>query len=90
LRAEQQKLGTYRPWVIHSPTEKSSWSVFHKQLLQDALTIDEIARKVLEELAAYKKPDKKPDTPKPLRTYLLLAGLAAVAIVGVLFFMPSK
>ena len=48
LRAEQQKLGTNRPWVIHSPTEKSPWSVFHKQLLQGALTVDEIARKVLE------------------------------------------
>jgi hypothetical protein len=66
--------------VIHSPTEKSPWSVFHKQLLLDALTIDEIARKVLEELAAYKKPDKKPDTPKPLLTYLLLVGLGSVGI----------
>jgi hypothetical protein len=50
LREEQKKLGLFRPWMTHSPTEGSPAAVFHYQLLQDYVTIDEFGRTMLEEL----------------------------------------
>lgn len=58
LKAQQQKLGAYRPWMTHSPAEKAPAAVFHQQLLQDFLTIDECANKILEELALFEKRPK--------------------------------
>jgi hypothetical protein len=58
LKAQQQKLGAYRPWMTHSPAENAPAAVFHQQLLQDFLTIDEIANKILEELAVFEKRPK--------------------------------
>jgi hypothetical protein len=55
LKAQQLKLGVYRPWMTHSPTEGSPAAVFHQQLLQDFLTIDECASKILDELSLFDK-----------------------------------
>ena len=51
LTAEQEALGRFRPWMTHSVFENASFVVFHSQLLADFNTIDEIGRKLLEELA---------------------------------------
>jgi hypothetical protein len=59
LKAKQLALGVYRPWMTHSPAEKSPTAVFHKQLLQDFLTIDECALKILDELALFEKDMEK-------------------------------
>jgi hypothetical protein len=53
LRLEQQALGKYRPWMSHSPTERSPTCVFHRQILQDFVTIDEIAEKLFQEIAIF-------------------------------------
>jgi hypothetical protein len=53
LKAQQDKLGAYRPWMTHSPTEGAPVAVFHKQMLQDFLTIDECANKLLEEIDTF-------------------------------------
>jgi hypothetical protein len=50
LRSEQKKLGRFRPWMTHSQFEKAPTAVFHWQLLQDYVTIDEFGRTMLEEL----------------------------------------
>ena len=50
LQAEQQELGIWRPWMTHSVTERSAHVVFHAQLLQDYLTINEFGREMLAEL----------------------------------------
>lgn len=49
-RQQQQKLGRFLPWMTHSPTEGAPSAVFHWQLLQDFVTIDDIANQLLEEL----------------------------------------
>jgi hypothetical protein len=48
LTAEQDALGRFRPWMTHSPVENAPVTVFHFQL--DFNTIDEIGRKLLEEM----------------------------------------
>lgn len=48
--AAQKKLAFFRPWMTHSFSEKSKHVVFHSQLLADFNTIDELGRKMLEEL----------------------------------------
>jgi hypothetical protein len=53
LAGEQLKLGRFRPWVQHSFEEKAKPVVFHAQMLADFNTVDELARKMLDEL---KKP----------------------------------
>jgi hypothetical protein len=58
LKAQQQKLGAYRPWMTHSPAEKAPAAVFHQQLLQEFLTIDECANKIIEELALFEQRPK--------------------------------
>jgi hypothetical protein len=55
LKTEQTALGTFRPWMNHSLTEKSPTVVFHYQLLQDYVTVDEIARKMLTELDRFEE-----------------------------------
>lgn len=50
LTAEQDALGRFRPWMTHSPVENAPVAVFHFQLLADFNTIDEIGRKLLEEM----------------------------------------
>lgn len=47
---EQMKLGTFRPWMTHSIHEQSPSVVFHNQLLNDYVTIDEYGRTMLDEL----------------------------------------
>jgi len=65
LKAQQQKLGAYRPWMTHSPAEKAPAAVFHQQLLQDFLAIDECANKILEELTLFEQRSKA-STPNPV------------------------
>jgi len=45
------KLGRFRPWVQHSFEEKAKPVVFHAQMLSDFNTVDELSRKMLDELA---------------------------------------
>jgi hypothetical protein len=49
-RSDQDALGRYRPLMSHSPVESSPSCVFHKQILQDFMTIDEIAQRVFAEI----------------------------------------
>lgn len=51
LSAAQKKLAFFRPWMTHSFTEGAKHVVFHSQLLADFNTIDELGRKMLDELA---------------------------------------
>ena len=51
LQAQQKKLGFYRPWMTHSASEKAPVAVFHPQMLQDYLTIDEFGREMLTKIA---------------------------------------
>jgi hypothetical protein len=55
LKSQQEELGVYRPWMTHSPTEGSPAAVFHQQMIQDFLTIDECANKLLEEIDLFEK-----------------------------------
>jgi len=50
LQAAQKKLGRFMPWMTHSQFEDSPAAVFHWQLLQDYVTIDEFGREMLAEL----------------------------------------
>lgn len=50
LTAEQDALGAFRPWMTHSRAENAPVQIFHFQLLSDFNTIDEIGRKLLEEM----------------------------------------
>lgn len=50
LTAEQDALGRFQPWVTHSLDEDAPLVAFHFQLLTDFNTIDEIGRKLLEEM----------------------------------------
>jgi hypothetical protein len=50
LLEAQKSLCFWRPWMTHSFTEESPQAIFHVQLLNDYLTIDEFGRKMLEEL----------------------------------------
>jgi hypothetical protein len=54
LRRDQDALGKYRPWMSHSPVESSPNCVFHKQIIQDFTTIDEITQKLFVELGNFK------------------------------------
>ena len=57
LTAEQDALGVFRPWMTHSRAENAPVQIFHRQLLADFNTIDEIGRKLLEEMERpYTKP----------------------------------
>jgi hypothetical protein len=50
LQSKQKEFVLFRPWMTHSQFESAPAVVFHQQLLQDYLTIDECGRKMLEEL----------------------------------------
>ncbi len=50
LSAEQMKLAVFNPIMTHSFEEQSKFVVFHAQLLADFNTIEELGRKMLEEL----------------------------------------
>ena len=50
LAADQQALGTFQPTMTHSFEEKAHSVVFHSQLLADFNTIEELGRRMLEEL----------------------------------------
>jgi hypothetical protein len=43
-------LGRFRPWIQHSFEEKAEPVVFYAQMLADFNTVDEIGRKMLDEL----------------------------------------
>jgi hypothetical protein len=79
LRAEQKELGQFRPWMTHSPFEKAPTAVFHWQLLQDYVTIDEFGREMLDELDRLEKLRKaagsKKSTARPakLRVRIIIA-----------------
>jgi hypothetical protein len=53
LQAQQRPLGFYRPWMTHSASEKARGVIFHVQILQDYLTIDEFGREMLTELGRH-------------------------------------
>lgn len=55
LRTEQKKLGRFLPWMTHSQVEGAPTAVFHWQLLQDYVTIDEFGREMLGELDRFDK-----------------------------------
>jgi hypothetical protein len=51
LDAEQEALGTFTPWMMHSFSEKASPVLFHYQLLADWNTVVEMADKFLGEIS---------------------------------------
>lgn len=51
LKAEQRGLTAFRPWMQHSFIKEAHPVVFHSQMLADFNTIDEMASKMLDELA---------------------------------------
>jgi hypothetical protein len=51
LSVEQMKLGRFRPWVQHSFEENAVPIVFHAQMLADFNTVEELGRKMLDELS---------------------------------------
>jgi hypothetical protein len=86
LQSEQKKFGRFRPWMTHSQIEGAPVAVFHWQLLQDYVTIDEFGRMMLEELdrldkrrmasrdeGALRDAMLKP----PLRSWIVVVGLLA-------------
>jgi hypothetical protein len=90
LGSDQRKLGRFLPWMTHSQTEKSPMAVFHWQLLQDYATIDELGRKMLDELADFEQ--RQSDVHKGAlatalkqpRIWYAFAGIAIV--LGALFW----
>lgn len=50
LSTEQDALGVFRPFMTHSFVEDAKKVVFHAQIIADFNTIDELGRKMLEEL----------------------------------------
>ena len=48
--AEQQKLGEFRPWMLHSLADQFPAIIFHGQLLSDYATIEELAERMFVEL----------------------------------------
>ena len=50
LTAEQQKLTKFKPWISGSIGDNPRPIVFHAQLLNDFITIEDLAWKILEEL----------------------------------------
>lgn len=50
LSVEQMALAEFRPWMTHSYEEEARPVVFHGQMLSDFNTIEELGRKMLEEL----------------------------------------
>jgi hypothetical protein len=71
-RADQDALGKYRPWMSHSPTESSPTCVFHKQILQDFVTLDEITDELFKEIEDFK--------PRSKASWLSLRDLTCAAI----------
>jgi hypothetical protein len=51
LSAEQDRLGFFQPWMVHSVRHDPRPMYFHPQLLADFNTVHEMAEKTLEELA---------------------------------------
>ena len=51
LKAERNAVTAFRPWMQHSFIEQARPMVFHVQMLADFNTIDEMARKMFDELA---------------------------------------
>ena len=58
LQTQQKALGFYRPWMTYSGSEKAPVAIFHPQMLQDYLTIDEFGREMLAEIG--RRLDKVP------------------------------
>lgn len=52
VRAEQRRFTFFRPWMTHSFYENAPKVIFHSQILNDGLTIDEIGQVSLRELAS--------------------------------------
>jgi hypothetical protein len=50
LLAEQTALGVFRPWMLHSTAETPGYVPFHPQLIADFNTIEELGRKMIDEL----------------------------------------
>ncbi len=88
LRSEQKKLGHFRPWMTHSQFEKAPTAVFHWQLLQDYVTIDEFGREMLEELDRLEKSRQSGkaniSSGNSKRIAIWIIGFAIVAALGAL------
>ncbi|MGH6841682.1 MAG: hypothetical protein ACREDV_06255 [Methylocella sp.] len=56
VRAEQEALGTFKPVMTHSFEEGAEKIWFHPQLVVDFLTVEELGKKMLEELETCKQP----------------------------------
>lgn len=78
LRNKQKALGTFRPWMNHSLSEKSPTVVFHYQLLQDYETIDEFGQKLLVELDSFEEKHRKHETVLDVAVSMLRKLLALV------------
>jgi hypothetical protein len=50
LQSEQKKFIRFRPWMTHSQYENAPTVIFHQQMLNDYVTIDEFGRTMLKEL----------------------------------------
>lgn len=50
LQSAQKALAIWRPWMTHSVVEKAPKVVFHVQLIQDYMAIEEFGRQMLREL----------------------------------------
>lgn len=50
LSAKQKALGKFRPWISRSLSEAPKPVLFHAQVIADFRTVEEIAKKLLEEL----------------------------------------
>jgi hypothetical protein len=51
LSAEQSKLLVFQPLITHSVNETTAHFAFHVQMIADFLTVEELGRKMLLELA---------------------------------------
>ncbi len=89
LRAEQDKLGTFRPWMMHSPTECSPVAVFHWQMLQDYATVDEIGREMLTELDRFEqlRAAKQQTANKLLQPELRVWATTKLVILSVVYWL---
>lgn len=50
LKASQEKMHVFRPWMLHSFQEQAKPIPFHMQLLINFNTIDELGQKLLQAL----------------------------------------
>lgn len=50
LKAQQERLLVFQPFIVHSVNETTGMPIFHAQMLTDFITIEEVGYKMLDEL----------------------------------------